>query len=235
MTDEKGDTAMERIVDLSGPVENGMWGYGVLPGMGDLVPPVEVSAFATVRENGFFSSRISMSTVSGTYLEAGSHILPDGKNIDEYPPERFIRPAKLIRLPEQGPKALIDAEALSEHAPEINPGDAVVVDTGWHRRWNRPGYVLDCPNYKPDALQWILERKPSIFGVDVPCIEASWSDKDGEQKGSLLAALFQADVLLAAPLVNLDSIRSVSGTLYCFPLFIRGTSGAPARVLYVDG
>ncbi|MBN2324460.1 MAG: cyclase family protein [Spirochaetes bacterium] len=226
---------MERIVDLSGPIENGMWGYGVLPGMGGLVPSVEIDTFATIEAHGFFSSRISMSTVSGTYLEAGSHILPDGKNINEYPPERFIRPAKVIRLPEQEPEALVDAGLLNEHAPVIEPGDAIVVDTGWHRRWNRPGYVLECPHYRQDALEWVLAKKPSIFGVDVPCIEAAWSEDDGEEKGSLLAELFGTDALLLAPLVNLDLVRKLSGTLYCFPLPLVGTSGAPARVLFAEG
>ena len=225
---------MERIVDLSGPIENGMWGYHLLPGLEDAVPPVEVEACASIEEHGFFSSRIQMSTVSGTYLEAGSHVLPDGKNIDEYPPGRFIRPAALVRLPQQEPNALIDAAFLQEHAPEIEPGAAVIIDSGWYRRWNMPGYVLECPHYKKDALGWVLSKKPSIFGVDVPCIEAAWSEDDGEQKGSLLAALFRAGALLVAPLVNLDSIRTAFGTLLCFPLLVRGTSGAPARVLYVE-
>ena len=89
--------------------------------------------------------------------------------------------------------------------------------------------MLDCPNFLPDALEWIMEKKPSIFGVDVPCIEAAWTGDSGEEKGSILRKIFKRGTLLSAPLVNLDSISGERGTIYCLPLKIRGSSGAPAR------
>ncbi len=100
--------------------------------------------------------------------------------------------------------------------------------------WNKPGYVLQCPNMLRSALEWVLDRDISIFGVDVPCIEASWSEDDEEEKGGLLGELFKRGVLLVAPLVNLDRIKSDSGKLVCLPLSIRGTSGAPARVVFIE-
>jgi kynurenine formamidase len=226
---------MGRIVDLSGRLENGLWGYHELPGLENIVPRVEVETVATVGEHDFFASRISLCTISGTYLEAGSHILEDGKNLDEYPVDAFVKPVSVLRLPEQPAKALIDDRLLEANAPEISPGDALIIDTGWGRNWNKPGYVLQCPNMRSSALEWVLGLDISIFGIDVPCIEASWSEDDVEEKGGLLGKLFERGVLLVAPLVNLDKVDKSRGTILCLPLSVKGTSGAPARVIYMEG
>jgi kynurenine formamidase len=225
---------MGAVIDLSGQIENGLWGYYELPGLENIIPHVEVETIATVKENDFFASKIVVSTISGTYVEAGSHILRGGKTLDEYDVSSFFRPARIIKLPEQKAKALIDDSILKENAPEINRGDALVIDTGWGRMWNKQGYVLQCPNMLRSALQWVLDRGISIFGIDVPCIEASWSEDDEAEKGGLLGELFKQGVLLVAPLVNLNRIRSDSGQLVCLPLSVKGTSGAPARVVFIE-
>lgn len=225
---------MKRYVDLSGMVENGLWSYKVLPGLESLIPPAAVETIATVKANDFFASRISLSTITGTYLEAGAHIIEGAKTLDEYSVADFIKPAKIIRLPQQKEKALIDEKLLAAHAPRIDKGDAVIVDTGWGHRWNGPGYVLDCPNLSKSAVEWVLSHETSIFGTDVPCIESSWSEDAVGEKGGLLGMMFRKNVLLAAPLVNLEEVRTGIGVLYCLPMRVKGTSGAPARIVFEE-
>ena len=139
-----------------------------------------------------------------------------------------------MRLPPQSPKALIDADLMARHAPQVGKGDALLVATGWGVKWNTPGYVLQCPNMKRSALQWVLDREISLLGVDIPCIEASWSEDDAAEKGSMLRSLFERDILLLAPLVNLEEVRSENGTLVCLPLKLKGTSGAPCRAVFME-
>jgi arylformamidase len=225
---------MRRFVDLSGRVENGLWGYEVLPGSEKIVPPARIETIATIKENSFFASKISLSTITGTYLEAGSHIIEGAKNLDAYAIADFIKPAAMVRLPHQKAKALVHSDLLEKHAPRILPGDALIIDAGWGGMWNKPGYVLSCPNLSRDAVEWALEKQISIFGCDVPCIESSWSEDAVEEKGGLLGMLFRRNVLLVAPLVNLDQVKSDRGTLYCLPLNVAGTSGAPARVVWEE-
>ena len=226
---------MGKFVELSGVIENGLWGYHELPGLENIMPRVAVETVATVKEHDFFSSKIVVSTISGTYLEAGSHILEDGRNLDSYSIEDFIKPVKIVRLPEQPANNLIDDSMLDAHAPKIDRGDAMIIETGWGKMWNKPGYVLQCPNMLKTALEWVLDKDISIFGIDVPCIEASWSEGDEEEKGGLLSEMFKRGVLLVAPLVNLNRIEADRGTLFCIPLAVKGTSGAPARVLFMEG
>ena len=83
-------------------------GIPCLPGLENIVPRVAIETVATVKEQDFFSSKIVVSTISGTYLEAGSHILEKGRNLDSYSIEDFIKPVKIVKLPEQPAKSLID-------------------------------------------------------------------------------------------------------------------------------
>lgn len=223
---------VKRYIDLSGTLENGLWAYEVLPGLAQIIPGVSIETIATVKENDFFASRITLCTISGTYVEAGSHILESGKKLHEYSIEDFIKPARILRLPRQKAKALIDEQLLAKHAPEVSKGEALIIETGWGVMWNQPGYVLTCPNFTRRAIEWILERQVSICGFDVPCIESSWSEDVGEEKGGLLEMLFKRNVLLVAPLVNVDQVKGDLGTIFCLPLPVKGTSGAPARVIF---
>jgi arylformamidase len=223
------------ITDLSGTLENGLWGYHELPGMARSLPPFHLETATTIRKDAFLSSAFSATTLSGLYLESQAHVIEGGKTLDQYPCDRFVVPARILQLPPQGPKALIDADLMRAHAPRIGKGDALLVATGWGERWNTPGYVLSCPNMKRSALEWVLEHEISLFGVDIPCIEASWAEDDNAEKGSMLRTLFERDILLLAPLVNLERVRSRSGTLICLPLKLKETSGAPCRALFVEG
>jgi len=223
------------MTDLCGALENGLWGYHELPGLENVLPKFRLETVATIEKESFFASRFEASSLSGVYLESQAHIIEGGKTLDEYPIERFIVPAKIVKLPSQRPKALIDGALMAACAPPINRGDALLVSTGWGAMWNRPGYVLQCPNMRRSALEWVLDQEISLFGVDIPCIEASWSEDDAETKGSLLRSLFEKDTLLLAPLLNLDRIRSDGGMLVCMPLKLKGASGAPCRAVFVEG
>jgi len=46
--------------------------------------------------------------------------------------------------------------------------------------------------------------------------------------------MFKRGALLVAPLVNLQQIEGDRGMLYCLPLSVIGTSGAPARIVFEE-
>lgn len=222
---------MTRLTDITGKLEPGMWDYRVFPGFEGLIPPFEVETMGTLDTFGFFGSRFTLSSISGTYLEASSHVLADGRHLDNYEVADFVRPVKILRLGVLAPDTLIDGDMLAAAAPRIEEGDALIVDTGWHRQWNAPGFVEHCPKMVPSALSWIIDQPIALLGVDVPAIEAAWSDEDDSAKGGLLAQLFARGALLLAPVVNLDKVGADHGRLIALPLPVVGTSGAPVRAV----
>jgi arylformamidase len=225
---------MKRYHDLSGKLENGLWSYQALPGLEKIIPEIRIETIATVEKDEFFASKVTLSTISGTYVEAGSHILRGGRTLDQYGLSDFIKPATIVRLPRQAEKTLVDESLLAEHAPRMHKGEALILQTGWGDRWNKPGYVLQCPNFSRGAVEWMLEHEPAICAFDIPCLESSWSEDVVEEKGGLLGMIFKTGALLVAPLVNLEQIKSDRGLLYCLPLHLAGTSGAPARIVFEE-
>lgn len=222
---------MAQITDITGKLEPGMWDYRVFPGLDSVIPALTVETMATIDEHGFFGSRFHLSSITGTYLEAASHVLKDGETLDQYGVQDFVRPVKILRLGKLAANTLIDGAMLKAAAPHIEPGDALIIDTGWYANWNAPGYVETCPKMVPSALAWILEKPIGLLGVDVPAIEAAWTDDNAEDKGGLLTKLFARGCLLLAPLVNLDQVSANEGRLIALPLPVIGTSGAPVRAV----
>jgi kynurenine formamidase len=98
------------LIDLTQPVRTGM---PVFPNDPEVVfeaapalPPWRVT-------------RLSLGTHSGTHIDAASHFLPKGATIDEYPLERFVMTAHVVRVEAAAggaiPWAVLDAALLSLH------------------------------------------------------------------------------------------------------------------------
>ena len=49
---------MRSFTDLSGSLENGLWGYHELPGLENRLPRFHLETATTVKEDSFFSSLI---------------------------------------------------------------------------------------------------------------------------------------------------------------------------------
>ena len=225
-----------RVIDLSGPLHPGMWSYNILPNLGRQLPDFEVVQVATREAQGFEAFSLSLSTVTGTYIETGGHMLPGMPNLSDLGPSAFVRPAVVCHVPPKEPQALIRRAELEANCPPVEEGDALLIDCGWGAQWRSPGYVTHGPALHVDCLPWLLTQPFSILGVDVPCIETARSrphDAVGET-GNMLIPLFRRGALLLAPLVNLDSIGVPRGRLIALPLAVQDVSGAPCRAIYLE-
>ncbi|NLE67881.1 MAG: hypothetical protein GX608_10705, partial [Lentisphaerae bacterium] len=107
-------------------------------------------------------------------------------------------------------------------------GDAVIVATGWDRRWNKPGFVTESPHFTSEAMDWVLGRGPALLGGDIPCYD------DPLRSEGLVNKLFERGLLILAPLVNLRVLRSTRATLIALPPRIKDTCAFPCRALVVE-
>jgi len=224
---------MARCIDLSGPLYDSMWSYNALPNLGARVPEFVSERVTTVKRDGFESFKFTLSSLSGTYLETGAHMLEGTRVLDDYAVSEFILPAVVCHVPCKQPRELIRRADLEANCPPVHPGDALLIDCGWGNRWRSPDFVSGGPSFHPECLPWLIEQPISLLGVDVPCIEAYWSTPESpEQGGNMLIPLFRNDILLLAPLVNLDRVRAPRGELIALPLKVEGASGAPCRAIF---
>src|SRR5512146_1733470 len=78
---------------------------------------------------------------TGTHIDAASHYVPDGTTIDAYPLERFVLPGAVAPALGLAPDEPIDWPLIAPSVDGFPPGGAVVVHTGWDRRWGRDDYA----------------------------------------------------------------------------------------------
>ena len=166
--------------------------------------------------------------LAGTYLETSAHVFADGPALETIPPERFIRPATVIQLPDQAPNANIDVDLIRAHAPEITPGDAILIASGWDAHHTRDDYLAGSPSLTREAIAWLMGRKPSIIGGDL-----TTNDNPADPQG-VNEILFSEGALLLAPLINLRAITQSHVTLFALPAKIAGVCGAPCRALAME-
>lgn len=228
---------MASIVEISGKLEPGLWDYNSLDLGGVAFPPVQLERIASIDADGFDAHAIRITTLSGTYTETAAHLIDGTPTVDVLELTDLIRPARLLRLPEVGPRGIVQYEALAAAAPKLDDGDALLIDTGWGRHWNEPGYVTEAPAFSVRTLSWLLEQPFSILGLDTPVMECQWCAEGGRpgDAGELLRPLYERGMILLAPLVNLHLIDTLTGTLITMPVRIAGVSAAPCRAAFIEG
>jgi kynurenine formamidase len=58
--------------------------------------------------------------------------------------------------------------ALKKQATQLQAGDAVLVNTGWHKLWAKDNarYVKSCPGLGLKAAEWLIKQDPILLGSD---------------------------------------------------------------------
>jgi len=59
-------------------------------------------------------------------------------------------------------------DALKRQKVKLQPGDAVIIHTGWGKLWGKDNarYVKSCPGIGVDAAQWLAKQDPMLLGAD---------------------------------------------------------------------
>jgi kynurenine formamidase len=217
-----------RLVELSGPIENGMWSYSdpyPTPQITE-IPPPQWLAYPV------FSQVVRMAVQSGTYLETAAHMYADRITIDQLPLDRCYGVNALsLWIPRQADEAITPADlerALAATGEQLQPGDALLVGTGWDKEWNSPNFVTHPPYFTAAAIDWVLAHGVALLGSDTPRFDSPHTPQNFFPK------FFQHDILLLAPVVNLDQVRRPRGKLTALPLAIKGACASPVRALWVE-
>jgi len=97
-----------RLVDITGPLENGMWRYP------DPYPEVRLEEIPVPEWIPYptYSWVFTLGSQSGTYLETAAHMFRGAMSIDQVPLERLVLDTAVIQLREVGPNEAITADEL---------------------------------------------------------------------------------------------------------------------------
>lgn len=105
---------------------------------------------------------------ASTHMDAPSHVLEDGLNIDQIPLDRCYGTGVIVDMRHKGKWDIITGDDLENARPKIKRGDIVVVNTGWHKYFGKQNYVFfnHFPGFYDSAGEWFVERGVKAAGVD---------------------------------------------------------------------
>jgi kynurenine formamidase len=165
--------------DLSHP-----WGHGtpVWPGF----PGVTIERGSFHALHGTLTQRFSTTMHASTHVNAPLHLVAGGDPIGAVPLDRFFGRGVVVQL--EMPKwGVIEPEHLIDADPGIEPGDIVLINTGWHRRFaDNQAYYAHAPGLGEAAARWLIERGVKLVGMDTPAIDHPLATSLGPQRGGPL-------------------------------------------------
>ncbi|WP_232688328.1 cyclase family protein [Halobacterium zhouii] len=192
-------------------------------------PPVSVTPHASFEADGYRVADISCSTHSGTHVDAPSHMLADGKFLDEFSVEEFQFDAHLVDCTDHGEREAVGADAIPGAAGSTDV-DLLVFHTGWSERWGRREY-FDHPYLTERAAERCVDLDCDV-GLDTASVDPTptRNASDDEPSGyPAHAALLGADSLVVENLTNLAGLPE-RFTLHAYPIPV-AADGAPVRAV----
>jgi len=212
---------MKRFVDLSHAIEDGMRSY---PGF----PSPRVGAFITredsrARYGGkaeFYIGKVEMVGNVGTYLDAPFHRHLNGADLSQLPLQSI---AGLEGLVLEGTRISDRAVFIDCNESDIE-GHAVLVRTGWDRKWGTDGYWTLGPYLSDDAIELIVRARAALVGVDF------WNIDDVENLSRPAhTRLLESNIPIVEHLTNLSSLPKEGFKFYAVPPPIVKGASFPVR------
>ena len=153
-----------QFIELSHP-----WGHGIPVWPGD--HDVRIERVVNHATYGVMAQKCSMSMQNGTHINAPIHLIQGGADIASLGIDRFFGNGVVLGLPRGKWELVTDAD-LEAARPAIQPGDIVLINTGWHKRYaDSHEYFGLAPGLSKTAAEWLVSKKPALVGIDTAAID----------------------------------------------------------------
>jgi arylformamidase len=218
-----------KIVDLTVPI-----------GEDTLSPPsvnLQLKLTSFHRGPGFWqASKVEMLLHTGSHVDFLRHVQADGETAADVPLERVFGEAVVVDLSFAGPNYAISVEDLEKNGEGIQPGDIVLVRTGWtEKHWgNFPTYYMDSPYCTAEAAQWLVDRGAKAIGFDCFSEYCARLPDFTSEDFIIHKIILENGRILMQQMTNLSKLPVGKRFSFFAPfVFLRGAEGSPARFFAV--
>ena len=214
-----------RIVDLTVPI-----------GPGTLSPPsvnLQLKITPRFRGPGYWrASSVEMVLHTGSHVDFSAHVRADGETAIDVPLEKFSGEALVVNVGPCEPSHGVSVADLEKAAPEIRPGDIVLVRTDWtDRMWGQfPDYYLTSPYCTPEAARWLVAKKPKAIGFDCFSEYSARLPDFTSEDFVIHKIILESGVYYFQQMTNLGALPADRRFTFFAPcLKMREAEGSPAR------
>ncbi|RGU95660.1 cyclase family protein [Clostridium sp. AF15-17LB] len=212
----------------------------------DKVPVVE--DYATTEEEGVNVKFMKMGTHTSTHIDAPYHISKEGRNLNDFPVERFIGKGIVLDFSDRGEIYEITREDIMAHAEELKQVDFAILNTGWASYYGTWDFFRH-PYLSGDAALALVELGIKIVGTDGSSADAAYGFSTAKRlenptfseileniereniKNDAHTALLGNECLIVEYLCNLDQLPKEAATYSFLPLKLMEADGSPVRAV----
>ena len=211
---------MSKIYDVSLTISPDMATWPGDSGVAlDCTSKIEEGAEANV-------SSIAMGVHTGTHVDAPWHFISDGSTVETLELDILTGPVQVVHLPDTA--GAITTEVLDGLDIPANTIRLLFRTRNSYYWKENPGtFQQDFVAIQPDAARKLVDMGIRLVGVDYLSV-APYHDAIPTHQ-----VLLQAGMILVEGL-NLGAVEAGEYILYCLPLKLGGSDGAPARVILVE-
>jgi len=199
----------------------------------------------TVDPDGFLLEAYHHGDNNGTHVDSPGHFVEGAATIEEIAADTLVAPLAVIDVQDKvagnADYVLTRQDVLDWEAEngEIAPGTFVVLNTGWHKRWDTPGEynnlddadVQHFPGFGEESSRLLIERDVVGVGLDTLSL-----DHGASQDFIAHRVLLGANLYGVENLTNLDGLPTTGAYISVGVIPVRGAAQAQARVLvFKDG
>jgi arylformamidase len=208
-----------KIFDITLPISPAM---PVWPGD----PPVVLEQVSSMDAGAHDNvSRLECGVHTGTHVDAPHHFLNDRRTVDLLSLDVLTGPAQVVQIPED--VNLITANILEKVA--IPSGTSrLLLKTRNSRLWERgeEEFIEDFVGISVDGAEWLARTGVKLIGIDYLSIAPFKLSLPTHQ------ALLKPGIVILEGL-DLSAVSPGIYNLYCLPLKLVGSDGAPARAILI--
>jgi kynurenine formamidase len=191
-------TVTVRGIEFEGNLDNSMglefynlshpWGFQVpnWPYFTD----VHIERLHYMAKSGVLTQKFTTTMHSSTHIDAPAHVVQGTPFIEEVPLPHFFGSGLVVSIPKKKWEQITYDDLEKAAGKAVRPGDVIIVNTGWHKRYEDGDYFAYCPGFVPSAADWFVEKKVKVVGHDTQANDHPLATAIGPQRnGPLLPHL----------------------------------------------
>jgi arylformamidase len=164
-------------------------------------------------------SAVHMSVHAGTHVDAPRHFFDDGRGADALPLDMLV-----------GRTRVVDVTSRRIEAADLEPFDLsedvrVLIKTHNSRLWGDPQFHADFVGVAESGARYLVDHGVKVVGVDYLSVEIY------KAPGKPAHNLLLGNGVIVIEGLQLRDVEPGVYDMFCLPLKIVGSDGAPARVV----
>jgi len=165
-------------------------------------------------------STLHMSVHAGTHVDAPRHFFDEGAGAETLPLDLLCGRTRVIEVTSRSAVAVSDLAKI-----DFSEDVRVLIKTPNSRLWGDPAFHTDYVGVSEPAARHLVDRGVKVVGVDYLSVEP-FNTPGAPTHHVLLGA---GAIVIEG--LNLRDVDPGVYQMYCLPLRVAGSDGAPARVV----